>query len=425
MMRPREIIDVLHRSEQSGSQLVPLTALSIRRVHRNDRGNITVLFIMLGLLFYAGAAMVWNTGHTTSAQTHVQVAADTSAYSAAVWMSRGVNSITGANMLITRNASADVIAFGVIWTTIMVPINWAKFIDDTGKACTVAYAICAGVAAAYVAAVELPPYLNFVSKALPTALQTFPARTFQNRIRDLYNYQRGWVDAIPTTIEKQRDHFEKYYKSTIRYTQPGRSDGKVHLPVEQGTMLSLMAPLALRFYLMDNKWPKDSGFKQIKEGKAVREWNTSTGLWLLVSIVMYGSQHHVLTTQNTILEFGPDSLSSRQNFSVLATVAEAKASQGILMMPGIFRHPISPQDTVIGLAQAETYSGISERVTLLFNVPYPFRVWTTWGWQWQPRLTRLDQLQNAMQGDSTMRNHLNKIGVGSSSYGDFNDMVRH
>ena len=40
----------------------------------------------------------------------------------------------------------------------------------------------------------------------------------------------------------------------------------------------------------------------------------------------------------------------------------------------------------------------------------PFRVWTPWGWQWQPRLTHGVHLDEAIQGDRVLREWFGDLG---------------
>ena len=75
-------------------------------------------------------------------------------------------------------------------------------------------------------------------------------------------------------------------------------------------------------------------------------------------------------------------------------------------------------DQECAYAQAETFNGIDGRLEKI-GIPvigdilkrYPFRVWTTFGWQWQPRLARGDQLGNALRRDAALRRWYADIGV--------------
>jgi len=413
--------------DQSGCDMMRVAAGGVRRVHRDRRGNISLLFIFMALVFFCCAALVWNTGRSTAAVMHTQTAADAAAYSSAVWTSRSVNNITGANMLILRNASAQVAASAVISTTILVPINWVAWIAEMASDCGPFAPICAAAAALYVATVELPPYIKFVVKAAPTAFSAVVANKFPKRIGELWRYEDAWVKATPKAIEAQRKLLEKYYNCKIHLTRPG-DRGTITPPLERGNFLSLLTTLTMRFWVFkhDNKWPKEGNFKTIKKGKAEQSWNIGAGLATVLMPAVHGTEHYILPTQWGPLESGPTSLDDWKDFTVVATAVTEDASRGALVMPGIFGDPITPGDGVIAYAQAETYNGIDGRLQQIgLSLPYPFRVWTTWGWQWQPRLTRGDQLRNALQGDPELRAIFSRINVTSGDWNDLHKIALH
>lgn len=424
---PRPTAPQVHREDRSGCDVIGVLAGGALRAHRNGRGNISLLFVFMSLVFYCCASLVWNTGRTTAAVMHTQTAADASAYSAAMWTSRAVNNITGANMLILRNASAQVAASAVISTTVLVPVNWLKWCNDMASGCGPFYPICFAAALAYVVAVELPPYIKFVAKAAPTAFRDVFSNKYPKRIKELWRYEKAWVNATPGAIESQRKLLEEYYNCKIHFTRPG-STGQIKPPLEVGDFLSLGAVLAMRFWVFkhDNTWPKEGNFDIINRGKANQSWNIGAGLASGLMPIVHGEQHYVLPTQQGPLEFGPTSLDDWKDFTVIATAVTEDASAGALAMPGIFSDPITPGDGVIAYAQAETYNGIDGRLNQIgFSLPYPFRVWTTWGWQWQPRLTRGDQLRNALAADPALRAIFARIDVTSADWNDLDKISLH
>ena len=59
---------------------------------------------------------------------------------------------------------------------------------------------------------------------------------------------------------------------------------------------------------------------------------------------------------------------------------------------------------------------------------YPFRVWTTWGWQWQARLCLGDQLHWGLESDQALRQWFADIDVNSNStdgWSALDDLVLH
>ena len=77
-----------------------------RSFYRCERGTVTILLLFLLPFTYATLGMVWNTSRAATARIEAQTAADTAAYSSAVWMSRALNSTTASNMAALRAASA-------------------------------------------------------------------------------------------------------------------------------------------------------------------------------------------------------------------------------------------------------------------------------------------------------------------------------
>ncbi|MDC0936655.1 hypothetical protein OAS39_10240, partial [Pirellulales bacterium] len=68
--------------------------------HPNRRGLITWVTLLAVLLLCLLMAIVFNVGATVNSKLHVQNASDAIAFSDAVWMARGMNSVTAANHLI-------------------------------------------------------------------------------------------------------------------------------------------------------------------------------------------------------------------------------------------------------------------------------------------------------------------------------------
>ena len=59
---------------------------------------------------------------------------------------------------------------------------------------------------------------------------------------------------------------------------------------------------------------------------------------------------------------------------------------------------------------------------------YPFRVWTTWGWQWQTRLGVTDQLETALDADPELRRWFADLEIHQGSTNGWealNDIVLH
>lgn len=446
----RPTIFRLYRDERSGFAGHSVAARRIVRLHRQRRGNVSLIFIFLGLLFYCGAALVWNTGMTIAARMYVQTVADTAAYSSAVWTTRAVNNVTGTNMLVARNASGFAISMDVISTSVAIPIWWAEWADKMSEECDALLLIPPPVGEAlaeacydYIAAVlleEFVHYLKFITKALPSALEGLVR--FPPRIYELGEYERAWVEATPGAIKEQVEKIRDYYdpvetmfglagekKLEIHLTRPTTDRGEIKPPLVPGNVASILPVTVIRFFrdsggaCTDEEigWPCDEDFKKIKKGRAVESWWAGSLLAVPAAAGIAGGNHYILpTTTLAFLERAPDDLDDWRDFTVVATAKLERATRGRLMAPGVFTDPIAPDDTVIAYAQAETYNGISGRIHRgISELPgikdvieaYPFRVWTTWGWQWQPRLARGDQLHNALEADGELAQWYREIEV--------------
>ncbi|MHC4786666.1 MAG: pilus assembly protein TadG-related protein, partial [Planctomycetota bacterium] len=117
---PHHLAD-LADDDRGGFGLPTSLGTNAHRLHRCRRGNISILVLVMGLVFFALAAMVWNTGKVTSAKIEAQTAADSAAYASAVWTSRAMNITTGTNMLILRHQTALTAAFSPLFVAIVPP----------------------------------------------------------------------------------------------------------------------------------------------------------------------------------------------------------------------------------------------------------------------------------------------------------------
>ena len=145
----------------------------------------------------------------------------------------------------------------------------------------------------------------------------------------------------------------------------------------------------------------------------------------------WGSKHSVLETQDWFLERDWNA-DDRDVFTIVAT-ARGQVNRDGFIAPGLFGDPIAPNGEIVAYAQAETNLGIDgfldfpgqpswlNVMTSVLKV-YPYRVWTPWGWQWQPRLTRGDYVDEALQVDTTLSGWYSPAGVTS---GDLDDVALH
>jgi hypothetical protein len=444
-------------------------ATELRRLHRSQRGNIAVLFLFLGLVFYGLMAMVWNTGKIASAKIETQTAADAAAYSSAVWTSRVMNLTVATNMLILRNGSAHIAGAAADATEIGFQIALTAYLFYHTALCTsrcvrpppvffdpVCFAQC-----------YTPRVLNY--SWAQAALQQFAAtarsgidayrsRKFLKRIDELYQFQQDLIDAVGKAIDEQRQAMEDYYDCDIWLVgwspsgQPVAND-KITPPLKTGGKASFALPLLARagwelYSPAHVSWRRSQPFlaapgpgrmhltRWFWPGQARQIWMFGSIAGYLLTLNHGGGKHRVLTSQSGIFEFGPLSLDEWKPFSIVAVARKrsdnTKSGQPParpldLMAPGLFRHSIVP----MAYAQAETFHGIDGHVAnaagawapLRYIGAYPFRMWTTYGWQWQPRLNRGDQLRNAIDGDDDLKQWLREAGVNAP--GDVDELMLH
>ncbi|HEY4330483.1 MAG TPA: pilus assembly protein TadG-related protein [Phycisphaerae bacterium] len=85
----------------------------VRKVHRDERGAISVLVLLMFWCLIAILGLVMDTTEEAYRREQIQTAADTAAHAASTWVARTGNAITAQNMVICQDASAESIWRGV------------------------------------------------------------------------------------------------------------------------------------------------------------------------------------------------------------------------------------------------------------------------------------------------------------------------
>ncbi|HEX8876301.1 MAG TPA: hypothetical protein VF777_06100 [Phycisphaerales bacterium] len=405
-----------------------LPARVVAPIHRNDRGVVSIFFLLMFFTFFNATALVYNTGQTLGPKLKAQAAADVAAYNSSVIMSRAINLTAQTNYAAVRNASAFSCAIATVAVYVGVPINWLLYIKrqyDAGVASAggvpiVSQAVGAVYAAAalvYILTVELPPYIEFITATAPSLVDAFD--TF-GRPGDLADFQKGLIAAIPQMIEDQRKITEEAFGPgmTIRLTQPiasgdsgvavndptGGDTGLVAAPLQEGNLFAALPWFNLRFLLVDTGWPRSETLRSIVEGKAVTCWWVGGVPTINGMALFYGPQLHMLTTQWGPLEFAPDNDDDRKAFSVVASATEENESKRQLFLNYWFKYGINNARATTAYAQAETYLGLdSSMSSAAYSPPIPWRAWTPPGANWAGRLTRSNHFGDAFNEDATMR----------------------
>lgn len=383
-----------------------------------------MIFIFLALVIFTSIGMIYNTAVATRNKVRAQTAADAAAYSAAVWMSRGMNQVAFSNMMITRNLGAEAAAFAAAATPWFVIAEWADFIAS----CTLAAPVCAGIVGA-----ELPFLIEFAAETvdewrLPMVPDPDESKHFESfldgteQLDPLYgaldavkdavdvdpydlmdelpivgpyaqrawaawHHARFWVDNIGDVVNEQTEKLEGLYGADLHVTQrfsPGQTVD-VQLPVKWGGFASLMYANLARWRFHDNGsdgWSRDGNFRMINQGNGP-EWYDRIGITtLFLGSFRHWGGHYVLSTVNAPdfedpVERSPQSHADWRRFSVLATAKYNGISNGRLFAPSIFKSTVSHDDQVLAFAQAETFNGMEQTIhdgatSLISNVVGPF-----------------------------------------------------
>jgi hypothetical protein len=402
----------LATDDRGGFGLPTSLGTTARRLHRCRRGNISILVLLMGLVFYAMAAMVWNTGKVTSAKIEAQTAADAAAYSSAVWTSRAMNVTTGTNMLILRHSTAITAALSpALFLTWMPPVFWAvRLATDCIPCFTPPFVGCptcvATTARVILEAANWAAFLIIWGQGmarLPDIIGNLSA---------LWSYQSDWVNNIcPNSIDDQLTELEGYYDCDIRLA---RGDGTypIRPPLHRGNPLTFFFPYGARCYMeswdSDDSWhnhvliaPSPTPPFGITIGRGRMAWEIGFVITFFGNWMATGFLHHVPVSQPLFspVEIGPSArelldADAWRPFTIIATARKRDSNVTsrqpprqplTFMAPGFFDDPVNP----VAYAQAETYNPIDAHLLGRF-LPHPWRVWTPWGWQWQARLSHGD-----------------------------------
>jgi len=81
----------------------------LQRLHRDDRGPLGVLLVLIMFALVGLLAMLWNTAEFGTRRQVIQNAADSTAHSSAMWMARTLNGVAAQNMVVCQDAAAETI----------------------------------------------------------------------------------------------------------------------------------------------------------------------------------------------------------------------------------------------------------------------------------------------------------------------------
>lgn len=437
----------LHQDEASA---LAVPAANGGRLHRCQRGNITTIVLFMGLVFYALTAMTWNTGLVASAKVEAQTAADSAAYTSAVWTSRAVNVIAATNMVALREAAGFGMALQMTGGSLITSYYWLKAIKKAmGYIKTIILApigivmlikiiieIIAGVLMVFVEDAKYPwDWIKTLINA-PT------------RLGAIIDYQEAVVASVPLAIQTDVAALETYYDCKISLydgnsvPKPGADEATgIVAPLKAGDLLTGVVPVTLRFLndalFQGDAWGKQEPIKSTMQtfGKSSSNYKKMLFFSTLGAVAVMGLVRgpYTLKTTTAILELGAYE-SGFEDYTVIAVAEKNNDNQGSkqyprtpvnYMAPGLFSSdPLLP----VAYAQAETTNGIEGLIGQLpvigaISTVYPWKVWTQWGWQWEPRLTRSGQTPGVTLKESVFE--ATRVGAGVSAVGDLGDVLAH
>lgn len=102
-------------------------------IHRDRRGNISVLLLLTIFALIGLIGLVWNTAELATRKQSLQTAADTSAHAASTWMARCTNLVAAQNMVICQDGSAEVIWHAIPPTDTAVRTRLEQELSDAHR----------------------------------------------------------------------------------------------------------------------------------------------------------------------------------------------------------------------------------------------------------------------------------------------------
>ena len=87
-------------SNRYSSRVVRAVAGRVREVHDDEDGKITLVACIMMLAMVVLTGLIGNAGHAVNQKLETQNAADAAAFSASLWMARGMNALSATNHLL-------------------------------------------------------------------------------------------------------------------------------------------------------------------------------------------------------------------------------------------------------------------------------------------------------------------------------------
>lgn len=446
----------------AGAQAV-LPTRAARRFHANQRGNMTLLLLLTILVLWAMSGLIWNTGTVISAKIHNQTAADTAAYTAAVWNARTVNLVTGLNRQLVRICSAEAVAWAMPFTAVWIIVNWVAEI-----AAGVAELIATYGASApefiemlvYIFGTELPAVTEFFGVAFPLFAE-WGNTQLCDRANEIAAMEKAAIMATPGLINEDLQWLnDKFFKNVeIKLFQPFKADAdldeiygsdysKIDMilpPLKEGGYGSIFVPSLIQLFrdcMRDGSWYDydGKGLKYVdKYGRGKQIWPFACIVSLMIVHAMRDSNYELVNTTGAGFyqpmpssdgDWNDDTGRELQKyFSVVAVAQGSGASQRMTMTKLFNRQAFSsvprssnnwPNDVCVCYGQAEMYNPIAmmfedwAAVDAILGI-FPWQTCSTWGWQWTARLAPAENLTELLEHDEAQDAFDRWVGLGAGN----------
>ena len=404
----------------------------IQKFASDEKGAVIIGFLMLLVSIYLCIAGLWNTSVLVEQKIQAQTVADTTAHTIAGDIASTVNEMTMLNMLTLRARSAKAIYTTCIFTSFaggaIIAVNIAKAISEIANPATIVIGFFHLAQATYDSA-RLIAFIHHYTKASMSELSKIIDKC-SNRQNDLYR-------SFGSTVSNHLNHIKSYlrendtlgtwniYATTDKASLYPTSSG--HAPfLKSSPYIYKLFTLMARLTLQDEQWikvkspfslkdPKKSsllpppsvpkptpffdGFKSKNTGKIMKiTWFASIAA--TAALYATGDWGYDLYTRGFITEWNIDNPADRRIFQTLV-FAERTGINNSFMAKGFFTPFAS--NTVLAASQAEAVNEYDEllhnhqiarlpviKQILGFILKLPWRLWSSMGANYQPRLNAID-----------------------------------
>lgn len=460
------------------------TPAFVRRLHREERGNIWILLMMFYIwVILASIGFTWNTAMVTSRQIHAQTIADSVVYNAAVTKARTMNMVVAGNIANLQHVSADVLLTAVAPFTIHVIYNWVKAILDALKIPIVGPIVAVAVAVKCVQELyvcfplmkgffhSVGAIISMIWNAASGSGSEPNAPSFlggmSNRIAEIYGFQTQVVQVPGQWIPEMVAAYEERYKAEILFGDSVDEESPNEAPnydisvgdIPLSTWDSLfdfddienrfdsIVPMFIRTWRDHSQWYSD--LSSVVIGRGPKVWRLWVMVFFVINALAHSHQFYTLPDGIPIFEFTPragaedigahfgglwrpagfgefnssaksyddnvdheaftdytmtaavtfrniGNLRSRLQWGQNAPASKFRAQfeprNGGYLFGGMFDglgmgdSGANWDDSVLAYASAEYFNPTLYRLSAPIDFPFPYRMWSTWGWNWQARL---------------------------------------